>query len=122
MPIETPADVAAVREEYEARILGLHMPAVVRQAAERYGDAPAFSDRFDVPEGSTWSTISWAETWARTQQVAAALNRETARPVATLHYEGLALTGCDHHPDLADHRALADRLAGAIARIDGLWN
>ena len=56
------------------------------------------------------------------EQVAAALNRETARPVATLHYEGLALTGCDHHPDLADHRALADRLAGAIARMDGLWN
>lgn len=38
MSHETPADVAAVREEYEARILGLHMPATVRQAAERYGD------------------------------------------------------------------------------------
>ena len=46
-------------QDYEARILGLHMPATVRQAAERYGDQPAFSDRFDVPEGETWSTISW---------------------------------------------------------------
>ena len=73
MAHEIPADVAAVREEYEARILGLHMPATVRQAAERFGDQPAFSDRFDVPEGETWSTISWAETWERTQQVAAAL-------------------------------------------------
>ena len=55
---ETDTDVLAVREEYESRILGLHMPATVRQAAERYGDAPAFSDRFDVPEGETWSTIT----------------------------------------------------------------
>ena len=36
---ETEPDVLAVREEYEARILGLHMPATVRQAAEKYGDA-----------------------------------------------------------------------------------
>ena len=41
---ETDPDVLAVREEYEARILGLHMPATVRRAAETYGDAPAFSD------------------------------------------------------------------------------
>ena len=68
-----PSDVAAARQDYEARILGLHMPATVRQAAERFGDSPAFSDRFDVPEGATWSTITWAETWAQTQQVAAAL-------------------------------------------------
>jgi hypothetical protein len=34
MATEIPADVARVREEYEARILGLHMPATVRQAAE----------------------------------------------------------------------------------------
>lgn len=66
-------DVLAVREDYEARILGLHMPALVRRAAERFGDDPAFSDRFDVPEGATWSTISWRETWELTQQVAAAL-------------------------------------------------
>ena len=73
MTTEVPAEVAAVREDYEARILGLHMPATVRQAADRYGDQPAFSDRFDVPEGQTWSTISWRETWELTQQVAAAL-------------------------------------------------
>lgn len=72
-PTGVPDDVAAVRAEYEARILGLHMPATVRQAAERYGDLPAFSDRFDVPEGETWSTISWAQTWELTQRVAAAL-------------------------------------------------
>lgn len=71
--VEVPAEVAAVREDYEARILGLHMPALVRRAADRYGDQPAFSDRFDVPEGQTWSTTSWRETWEGTQQVAAAL-------------------------------------------------
>ena len=87
MTDEVPADVAAAREEYEARILGLHMPATVRRAAERYGDQPAFSDRFDVPEGEAWSTISWAETWERAQQVAAALidlGVETGEPVAIM--------------------------------------
>ena len=62
----TPTDVLAVREEYEARIAGRHMPAVLEEAAQRYGDQPAFSDRFDVPEGASWSTLSWAETWERT--------------------------------------------------------
>ena len=82
-----PSDVAAARQDYEARILGLHMPATVRQAAERFGDSPAFSDRFDVPEGATWSTITWAETWAQTQQVAAALidlGVEKGDPVAIM--------------------------------------
>jgi long-chain acyl-CoA synthetase len=49
------------------------MPLLVQRAAEEYGDQPAFSDRFDVPQGEAWSTITWAETWERTQQVAAAL-------------------------------------------------
>ncbi len=73
MAYEIPADVAAAREQYEARILGLHMPAMVRLAAERYGDQPAFSDRFNVPDGQTWSTLTWTETWEQTQRVAAAL-------------------------------------------------
>jgi lysophospholipase L1-like esterase len=53
--------------------------------------------------------------------VAAELNHSATRPVVTLHYGGLQLTGCDWHPSLADHRALADLLAGAIGRIEGLW-
>ena len=83
MATEVPDDIATVREDYEARILGLHMPATVRQAAERFGDAPAFSDRFDVPEGETWSTISWAQTWEQTQRVAAAL-MDTTRAASEL--------------------------------------
>ena len=47
--VDIPADVAAAREDYEVRILGLHMPAVLKKAAETYGDQPAFSDKFDVP-------------------------------------------------------------------------
>ena len=54
--------------------------------------------------------------------VAAELNRNAARPVVTLHYGDLQLTGCDWHPSLADHRAIADLLAGAIGRIEGLWD
>lgn len=96
---ETDPDVLAVREEYEARILGLHMPATVRQAAERYGDAPAFSDRFDVPEGETWSTITWAETWELTRRVAAALidlGVQPGDPVAIMAANRTAHTLADY--------------------------
>lgn len=96
---ETEPDVLAVREEYEARILGLHMPATVRQAAERYGDLPAFSDKFDVPEGETWSTITWAETWELTRRVAAALialGVEPGDPVAIMAANRTAHTLADY--------------------------
>ena len=96
---ETDPDVLAVREEYEARILGLHMPATVRQAAETYGDAPAFSDKFDVPEGETWSTISWTETWDLTRRVAAALidlGVEPGDPVAIMAANRTAHTLADY--------------------------
>lgn len=96
---ETHPDVLAVREEYEARILGLHMPATVRQAAEKYGDQPAFSDRFDVPEGETWSTITWAETWELTRRVAAALidlGVEPGDPVAIMAANRTAHTLADY--------------------------
>ena len=96
---ETDPDVLAVREEYEARILGLHMPATVRQAAETYGDAPAFSDRFDVPEGETWSTITWTETWDLTRRVAAALidlGVEPGDPVAIMAANRTAHTLADY--------------------------
>ena len=96
---ETDPDVLAVREEYEARILGLHMPATVRRAAETYGDAPAFSDKFDVPEGETWSTITWTETWDLTRRVAAALidlGVEPGDPVAIMAANRTAHTLADY--------------------------
>uniref|UniRef100_UPI0014562908 AMP-binding protein n=1 Tax=Cellulomonas telluris TaxID=2306636 RepID=UPI0014562908 len=99
MTYEIPADVAAAREDYEARILGLHMPATVRQAAERYADMPAFSDRFDVPEGETWSTITWRETWEQTQHVAAALidlGVQRGDPVAIMAANRTAHTLADY--------------------------
>ncbi|MBD3925048.1 long-chain fatty acid--CoA ligase [Nocardioides cavernae] len=96
---DTHPDVLAVREEYEARILGLHMPATVRKAAETYGDAPAFSDKFDVAEGETWSTISWTETWDLTRRVAAALidlGVEPGDPVAIMAANRTAHTLADY--------------------------
>jgi len=59
--------------------------------------------------------------FADVETVAAELNRDAARPVATLHYGGLELTGCDWHPSLADHRAIAELVTGAIGRIEGVW-
>ncbi len=99
MAHQIPAEVAAAREDYEARILGLHMPATVRQAADRFGDAPAFSDRFDLAEGESWSTITWAQTWALTQQVAAALidlGVEKGDPVAIMAANRTAHTLADY--------------------------
>ncbi len=99
MSHEIPADVAAAREEYEARILGLHMPATVRQASERYADQPAFSDRYDVPDGETWSTITWTQTWEQTQQVAAAfidLGVQIGDPVAIMANNRTAHTLADY--------------------------
>ncbi|WP_416956176.1 AMP-dependent synthetase/ligase [Nocardioides sp. T5] len=96
---KTAPDVLAVREDYEARILGLHMPATVRQAAEKYGDLPAFSDKFDVPEGQTWSTITWSETWELTRRVAAALidlGLEPGAPVAIMAANRTAHTLADY--------------------------
>jgi len=99
MSYEIPADVAAAREDYEARILGLHMPAQLRLAAEKYADQPAFSDKFDVAEGESWSTITWAETWERAQQVAAALialGVEKGEPVAIMANNRTAHTLADY--------------------------
>jgi lysophospholipase L1-like esterase len=59
--------------------------------------------------------------FADVELVAAELNRNAARPVVTLHYGDLELTGCDWHPSLADHRAIAELVGGAVGRIEGLW-
>ena len=47
------------------------------------------------------------------------------RAVVVARFSDLDLTGCDWHPDLADHRALADLLEltiGAMDVTEGLWN
>ncbi|MBC2934753.1 long-chain fatty acid--CoA ligase [Nocardioides sp. zg-1228] len=96
---QTDPDVLAVREDYESRIVGLHMPATVRRAAEENPDLPAFSDRFDVAAGETWSTITWAETWELTRQVAAALidlGVQTGDPVAIMAANRTAHTLADY--------------------------
>jgi lysophospholipase L1-like esterase len=103
-PGERWADQAALRADWRARYVAFVRLLMARQPQARFlllGDESFF------PE---------------VEQVAAALNRDAARPVATLRHGGLALTGCDFHPGLADHRALAELVAGAIGRIDELWD
>lgn len=80
-------DVLSTRAEYEARIAGKNLPMIVQQTAAEHPDNPAYSDRYDVPEGETWSTITWAQTWELSQQVAAALialGVEKGDPVAIM--------------------------------------
>lgn len=53
------------------------------------------------------------------EQVAAALNGG-GPSIVTLRYGELERTGCNWHPSLADHRALAELVLDAVARMDGL--
>lgn len=101
-PGEHWADQEALRADWRAHYVAFVRRLMARQPQARFllmGHDPFFAD---------------------VEAVAAELNRGAARPVATLHYGGLALTGCDWHPSLADHRAIADLVAGAIGRIEGV--
>ncbi|MCD6638706.1 MAG: long-chain fatty acid--CoA ligase [Nocardioides sp.] len=100
-------DILATRAEYQARIAGKTLPLIVQQAATEHPDSPAYSDRYDVPEGESWSTITWGQTWELTQQVAAALialGVEKSDPVAIMANNRTAHT-------LADFGTMA---AGAV--------
>jgi lysophospholipase L1-like esterase len=96
-------DQAALRADWRLHYVAFVRRLMARQPQARFvlmGHDPFFAD---------------------VEQVASELNRNAARPVLTLHYGDLQLTGCDYHPSLADHRALAELVAAAIARVDGVW-
>ena len=98
------ADQSALRADWRNKYVAFVRRLMARQPQARFllmGHDPFFAD---------------------VELVAAELNRNAARPVLTLHYGGLELTGCDYHPSLADHRAVADLVAGTIGRIEGVWN
>jgi lysophospholipase L1-like esterase len=98
------ADDAALRADYRARYV-----AFVRMLAARHPQA-----RFLL--------VAHASFFPEVAHVAATLNGGHRRPVATLQYGALERGGCDWHPSLADHRALADLLFNAIGAIEGLWS
>ncbi|MDB5705736.1 MAG: lipase [Sphingomonas bacterium] len=58
---------------------------------------------------------------ADVRRVAANVTAGSTRSVTTLSLGKLALAGCDYHPSLADHRALAAMLQTALGRMPGLW-
>jgi lysophospholipase L1-like esterase len=59
--------------------------------------------------------------YGEVEQVAESLNRAAKRPVVTVRFGELELTGCDYHPSLADHRALADLLEKTLAGLPQPW-
>jgi len=97
------ADDAALKADWRARYVAFVRDLMRRQPQARF--ILLGSDLF-FPE---------------LERVAAELNRDAPRPVLTFHIGELARTGCDYHPDLADHRRTAEALVAAIARIEGLW-
>lgn len=97
-------DQAALRADWRRKYVAFVRRLMARQPQARFllmGHDPFFTD---------------------VEAVATELNRGGARPVATLHYEAAERTGCDYHPSLTDNRATADLVAGAVARMEGLWN
>ena len=52
------------------------------------------------------------------EQIAATL----PRPVATLHFGGLEMTGCNYHPSLKDDRTLAASLQALLEAHPDYWN
>jgi lysophospholipase L1-like esterase len=102
-PGEHWADHEALRADWRSHYVAFARMLMIRQPQARIllmGHDPFFPD---------------------VELVAAELNRTAARPVVTLHYGDLQLTGCDWHPSLADHRAIAELVGGAVGRIEGLW-
>ena len=56
------------------------------------------------------------------EQIAATLNRDAHQRVATLHFSGLEMTGCDYHPSLKDDRTLAASLQAVLDQHPDYWN
>ena len=103
-PGERWADAAALRAAWRERY-----GAFVRGLVERQPQARLIlmgSDAF----------------YADLQQVAKDLPSAQAAKVTTLRFGELDLMGCDWHPSLADHLALADRLEAAIRALPSPWN
>ena len=102
-PGERWADQAALRADYRANYVAFVRRLMARQPRARF--LLVAHERF-APD---------------VEQVAATLNAGNGPPVVTLRYGELERTGCNWHPSLADHRALAELVLGAIGRMDGLW-
>jgi len=66
-------DVLAARATYEQRIAGRTLPDVLEETVAAHRDAPGYSDRFQVPEGQTWRTLTWGEAHELAHDVAAGL-------------------------------------------------
>jgi len=96
------ADQAALRAAYRDRYIAFARSLMARQPQAKL--VLMGSDSF-------YDLVS---------EVATSLN-DPAR-VATVRFGGLALTGCNYHPSLADHQAMADLLQTTLARFPGAWD
>lgn len=67
------SDVLTDRATFEDQIAGRTLPSFFGETAEKYADEPAYSDKFHVPEGQTWRTLTWSEAREQVLDIAAAL-------------------------------------------------
>jgi long-chain acyl-CoA synthetase len=75
---EVITDVVAERDEID-RLLPASIAHAFAATVERFGDAPAFSDKVGV-DGPGWRTLTWAETREQVLDLAAALVDLGVRP------------------------------------------
>jgi long-chain acyl-CoA synthetase len=66
-------DVLAERARIEEQIAGRTMIDALADTVAAYADAPAYSDKHDVPEGESWRTLTWSQTRDLALDVAAGL-------------------------------------------------
>ncbi len=101
-PGEPWADQAALRAAYRDRYVAFARMLMARQPRAKF--VLMGSDAF-------YDLVS---------EVATTLN-DPAR-IATARFGGLAVTGCDYHPSLADHEAMAKLVQATLDRFPDTWS
>jgi long-subunit acyl-CoA synthetase (AMP-forming) len=66
-------DVLTGRAQVEEKVAGRTLIDVLAEGVPGRADEPAYSDKFDVPEGESWRTLTWHQTRETALDVAAAL-------------------------------------------------
>jgi lysophospholipase L1-like esterase len=83
--------------------------ALIADVRQRYGDVEIIVTAVKLGEDGQQPPL--------VQQVAQAASDAGDRHVHYVEYDGLELTACQWHPNLADHARMAQALIGAIERI-----
>jgi lysophospholipase L1-like esterase len=97
------ADKEALAADYRAKYIAFARAVMARQPQAHL--ILMGSDRF----------------YDQVQQIAATLNQDAKYPVVTLHFGGLDMDGCHHHPSTKDDRTEAAALQALLEQHPDYW-